>query len=246
MAALKNWKIVTVIIALLGIVALYFILPSGDVLDPNAIINQTPEEAQKEIDEVLSKLSKLMLLPTDEQPVLATVTDVETLVTQQAFFQGAQNGDKLLMYTKNLKAIIYSPSRNIVINVGPIQANGSIAETLATTNENTQANQVNQINQENVEQVVATPMIAYFNGTEIAGLSSQTEKVVLARFPDFKTATLSNAAKSNYTTTTVVVLNQNFSNEANQIGSLLNANVTNVLPEGETSPQADIVIIVGQ
>jgi hypothetical protein len=83
---------------------------------------QTPEQkAAKELAAVVASVSKYMVLPADDQPVLATVTDAEALKKQQAFFTGSINGDQLLIFPKNMKAIIWSPSRGKIINVGPIQ-----------------------------------------------------------------------------------------------------------------------------
>ncbi len=73
-----------------------------------------------EIQKIVAHVSKLMVLPIDETPVLATISDVETLSKQQNFFLGAANGDKLLIYQKTLKAIIWSPSSGKLVNVGPV------------------------------------------------------------------------------------------------------------------------------
>lgn len=79
------------------------------------------ERAQKELKAAMSAVSKHMILPEGDEPVLATVTDAEALAKQQAFFTGAVNGDQLLLFPRNLKAVIFSPSRNKIINAGPIE-----------------------------------------------------------------------------------------------------------------------------
>ena len=63
-----------------------------------------------------------MTLPTGESPNVATIIDKDKL-KDQAFFNNAENGDKVLIYTKAQKAIIYRPSTNKIINVGPITLN---------------------------------------------------------------------------------------------------------------------------
>lgn len=78
------------------------------------------QQADYEVQKVVSAVSKLMVLPTDETPVLATISDVASLSKQQNFFVGAANGDKLLIYQKALKAIIWSPSSGRLVNVGPV------------------------------------------------------------------------------------------------------------------------------
>lgn len=53
-------------------------------------------------------------LPNNEQPVVATVTDV-TKLPKEAFFKNAQDGDKILLYKKDKEAILYRPATGKVI-----------------------------------------------------------------------------------------------------------------------------------
>lgn len=79
-----------------------------------------PNTANQEvIDEVVKKVSRLILLPTNEQPTLASVSDVDK-VKGQAFFANAENGDKVLVYTQARKAILYRPSKDIIVEVAPL------------------------------------------------------------------------------------------------------------------------------
>lgn len=83
------------------------------------------EYIQNELAVAVSAVGELMILPEGDEPVLATVTDAETLIKQQAFFAGATDGDQLLLFPKNMKAVIYSPSRGKIINAGPIEQQAS-------------------------------------------------------------------------------------------------------------------------
>jgi len=76
-------------------------------------------EAQKETEALVATVSKLMELPTDETPTVATIADKEKL-KDQPFFAKAENGDKILAFTKAMQAILYRPSTNKIINVAPI------------------------------------------------------------------------------------------------------------------------------
>lgn len=80
------------------------------------------EMKQKEVEELLIKVSELIVLPTDEKPMVATIQDVESLSKDQPFFLKAQNGDKVLLYKD--RAIIYNPTENILVNVGPVYTTG--------------------------------------------------------------------------------------------------------------------------
>lgn len=91
--------------------------------------NKTPEEkAQEELAVAVAAVGELMILPEGDEPVLATVTNAESLTKQQAFFSGSVNGDQLLLFPKNMKAVIYSPSRGKIINAGPIEQQANMGQ----------------------------------------------------------------------------------------------------------------------
>lgn len=75
--------------------------------------------AQQQTDQLIAQVSKLIEFPKNEVPTIATVSDVSKL-KNQAFFQDAKNGDKVLIYTNARKAILYRPSENKIIDVAPI------------------------------------------------------------------------------------------------------------------------------
>ena len=81
-------------------------------------------EAQKETQALVAVVSKLIELPTDETPTVATITN-EAALAGQLFFARAEDGDKLLAYPGIGQAILYRPSSNKIINVGPIVINPS-------------------------------------------------------------------------------------------------------------------------
>jgi hypothetical protein len=72
-----------------------------------------------EVRALVSDVGEHMLLPDDETPTLATVSDMHAL-EGQAFFRNAKEGDKVLMYLRSQRAIIYRPSIDKIIEVGPI------------------------------------------------------------------------------------------------------------------------------
>lgn len=80
------------------------------------------EQAQAEMEALIARVSKLMILPTNEVPTIATVTDISA-VKDQMFFQNAQNGDKVLIYQSAGKAILYRESENKIIEVGAVNFN---------------------------------------------------------------------------------------------------------------------------
>ena len=89
---------------------------------------------QAQIQSLIDQVGKLVILPSGEQPVVATINDAASLIKQQAFYTGAINGDVVLVYQKAAKAIVYSPSRKLIVNVGPvILQNQPAAATASTT-----------------------------------------------------------------------------------------------------------------
>ena len=86
---------------------------------------QGTAQAQAEANALVAKVSKLMVLPADETPTIATVTDIEA-VKDQPFFANAQNDDKVLIYQKAGKAILYRESENKIIEVGAVNFNQAI------------------------------------------------------------------------------------------------------------------------
>ncbi len=79
----------------------------------------TPEQIEK-ADVILANLSKHILLPK-ESPQVMQITNPDELIQKDPFFSGSQSGDVLLIYRQAGKAIVFSPSRDIIVNVGPVQ-----------------------------------------------------------------------------------------------------------------------------
>jgi hypothetical protein len=88
---------------------------------------------QAQVKDLIAKVGKLIILPTGEEPVVATINDAASLIKDQVFYKGAQNGDIVLVYQKASKAIVYSPTRNVIVNVGPIFLQDQQAQTPAAT-----------------------------------------------------------------------------------------------------------------
>lgn len=102
-----------VLVFLAGGVALY-------LYTEHATLTQHPNAAnQKKIETVVAKVGKLIDLPTGETPTLATVTDAESL-KGQLFFENAQIGDEVLLYSNARKAYLYRPSQNILVEVASL------------------------------------------------------------------------------------------------------------------------------
>lgn len=82
---------------------------------PEVLVKKADEEKVK----ILASLGKLMVMPEGD-PVLFKVNDQEVMRKQQAFFKDTKNDDILLVFQQSGKAILYRPSTNVIVNVGPV------------------------------------------------------------------------------------------------------------------------------
>ncbi len=113
---MSKQKIINRVILLVAIIAIAF---GGYFYYKLRTLNTDSNIAKKEIDSLVSKVSKLYLLPAGEEPTVATVSDPEVL-KDQSFFTQSQKGDKVLIYTKVGRAILYRPSIDKIIETAPI------------------------------------------------------------------------------------------------------------------------------
>ncbi len=87
-------------------------------------------KAQTETQQTLAQLSKVMMLPNDPNPVIATITD-KTKLEGQPFFKNAQNGDRVVIFPSTMKAVLFRPSTGKIIDVAPLeqsQQNATVPE----------------------------------------------------------------------------------------------------------------------
>ncbi len=80
-------------------------------------------QARQSNDELISQIGKLIILPQDEKPTIATVSDL-TKLRSQPFFAKAETGDKVLIYANAKKAILYRPGTNQIIELAPLNDDG--------------------------------------------------------------------------------------------------------------------------
>ncbi len=101
--------------------AVYF---HSQVLD----LQKNPNEAAlEESRATIEAVGRLIVLPENEQPTIATVSDPSKL-KDQPFFASAKIGDKVLIYTNAKKAILYSPTENKIVEVAPVNIGAGEAQ----------------------------------------------------------------------------------------------------------------------
>ena len=85
----------------------------------NQQLSNPQAAAKAETKQLTEQVGRLIELPANETPTVATVVDV-TKLQSQAFFANAKNGDRVLIFTQAKKAILYRPSTGKIIQVAPI------------------------------------------------------------------------------------------------------------------------------
>lgn len=96
-----------------------------------------PAANEEEIKNLVASVGSLIVLPEGENPTVATVSDPSKL-KDQPFFKHSETGDKVLIYSQALKAILFRPSTGkivevSVLNVVPPQNNASQTKTSSET-----------------------------------------------------------------------------------------------------------------
>lgn len=85
-------------------------------------VNTNISEANMTPEELIVIVGKLVVLPANEKPTIATVTDL-TELQKQEFFRQAKVGDKVIIYAEAGKAILYSPTSNKIVEMAPLNKN---------------------------------------------------------------------------------------------------------------------------
>lgn len=88
-------------------------------------LRENPQKvAQEEIADIVAKVNRHMILPENETPTAATVADPDVLKKNQPFFNNAKTGDRVLIYANALKAILYNPETDKIVEVAPLSIGG--------------------------------------------------------------------------------------------------------------------------
>lgn len=185
------------------------------------------EVAQMEQKNLVERVGRLIALPQGEEPAIATVSDVAKL-KNQPFFVNAKNGDRVLIYSKAKKAILYDPIANKILEVGPVDL-GQSAPTPS------------------VASLPDSVRVTINNGTTIVGLAAKIEQQLLSTSSvKIDVVSKGNAKYRTYTKPLVIDLSGTNSQTATQIAEIIGGEVGQ-LPKDESKPDnVDILVIAGQ
>lgn len=217
------WLIIAIIIAAAGGYGVYkYTSLAGSIIPTKSDATLTADETTK----LIQKVSKIYLLPTGETPTIATVADKDKLSNQQ-FFQNAQNGDRVLIYQKARKAIIFRPSTNQIIEIGPVNIAPSVAATASSS-----------------QRESSTYKFVILNGTKVVGLTKKYEPILVSKIPYAEIVDRDNS-KNDYEKSILVDVKGGRNELAQSFAAKLNLKFAD-LPSGEVKPKdVDFLVFLG-
>lgn len=220
-----KWAFAGIFMALAFVPAVYYYDRYQKVKGELGSRKQQPEDSAKQLEELVGRH---MSLPK-ESPSVARVSDKSALSGQE-FFTRAENNDKVLIYKKAKLAVLYRPSTDKIINVGPITLEGEVAG--ATVSDSASKTETK------------TLTVAVYNSTQKAGYARTVGNSLVTKNQTLKLGPLGNT-KGDFTEVLVIPFNSDAKGAAAKIAKDLGGRVT-TLPSRESSPEADILVIAGK
>lgn len=119
-------------------------------------IRQSTERRGTEVaQQVLESVRKLMDVPNDPEPTVATIVDVDALREASPFYNKAENGDHLII--TETRAILYDPDRGIILDVVPVRIDKEQQQQIPAGQEGAQASPTGEASQPQQEQPTEQP-----------------------------------------------------------------------------------------
>jgi hypothetical protein len=177
----------------------------------------TPE--QKELSKVKSEVGRLIILPTNENPTLATVED-NTKLSDPFLKSKAKNGDKVLIYVKNHTVIIYRPGAHKIAAVGSVSSDPALPEAKGAS-------------------------ITVLDGADDPAKTQTIIAKIRAAYPDLKVTDGGMSNRHDFPTTIVL---DNTNQKDNLVDALANitSGKRGVVPLSEGKASTDLEIIIGK
>jgi hypothetical protein len=230
----KYFSTILIVVLLLSFGLTFYFYKKYQTVQKTLQKQLSPDDREK----LIAQVGKLIELPKEE-PTVASISDKEKL-KNQPFFQNASNGDKVLIFTKAKKAILYRPSINKIIEVSQINLEASSPAPIISSTKII----------ESPSPAVPTTIenkvkIAIYNGTKIKGLASQKSDLILEKVDNIEVVAVDNTV-GDYNTNMIINLKKVSNNIIQQLNKIVPVKVV-TLPKGETAPtDADLLLIIGK
>lgn len=219
-----------VVIGLVSGAAIYFYMQYQNA---QTLLKNPASALENEVKALVAQVGRIIELPKNEIPTVATVSDKSKL-TAQAFFQRAENGDKVLIYNAAKKAYLYRPKDNKMIEVSSLSVS---ANTLGATDASSS---------ESAQEAIEKTKVVLLNGTAKTGLTKTAEDRMIANNMPVEVVDRDNAASNDFKETIVVDVTKKNKEILSQIEKTLGGK-TGTIPDGQAIPQGvDILVILGQ
>ena len=194
--------------------------------------------------EILESVAEVVLLP-NEAPQFATVSNVNQL-KEQVFFKDAQNNDRVIIFPQAAKAILYRPSIDRVINIGPVTLEQPTTQDDKITDEPEVGDSVDPtptISDAKDEEVksISTTLL---NGSPTKGVTHDMEKVLKKNFDNITVSEKATAKKDNYEKSLILVNSNVDKLIIENLAREIKAEITQELTDEKTY-QTDLVIVIG-
>ncbi len=229
-SSFNNLRILTTLgLILVAIIVIVFVIRANPEIVGNQQLKMIVQE-KNEMESIVEEVGKIIELPSDETPTVATVTDAEKL-KDQVFFKKAKNGDKVLIYSNSRKAFLYRPSEKKIIEVGIV----SITGTTPTLEDSSSS-----LLKQNLSFVL-------LNGAGISKLTQIYEENELKKkLYQYEVVERANASRLDYERTFIVDLKGRREREIKELSEILGIEISG-LPDSERQDyDADFLIIIGK
>lgn len=226
-----RWAILllVVIVAVAGALGLKNRLSSKDA---SLASNAQSVDVDPDIATLIADIRKHIVIDSEETPAVATVQDAALLRTQNpSFYKDVTNGDRLLIWSD--KAVLYSPSKDVLLAVMPISVPAATSSSAPTTPTPTATSTIQ----------AEAAVIEVRNGSDIPGRGKTMVEKLKAGGLTVLPAT--DAEVKTYTKTIIIRANDKpLPLTLQALVSLTGAEVVEP-PPAETGLKGDFLVVVG-
>lgn len=116
--ASSPFRVYKITIAILALVLLCVAAGFAWYFTHSIVVKADTHSRAEERSQVILSVARHVIIPEDEEPIFATVTDPKQL-QGQVFFENAQVGDKVLIFSHAHRAMLYRPSVDRIVEMAP-------------------------------------------------------------------------------------------------------------------------------
>lgn len=237
MKALQRFIVILVVVAAVAGGGWYFFSRGQE----RFVIKPGEKLTDEQVAELIGRVGRFLVLPDQEQPSVATISDARALAESQVFYKDAKDGDILIVYST--KAIIYDAAADKLVNVGPI-VRTDVEPDIASSSEEPEPTAKPT---PSTATEPAAVKIEVRNGTGTAGLAG----AMASDLKKNKLYTVEKVGDAAGTYTETIIVDQTKGDAAKgvtleKLAKELGAKVVAKVPDGERSSPQDVLILIGK